>query len=507
MSNNLISTLSRRRSVLWGLLLLCYPLGVLLLINSSWKLRWKISLTVALVPLFLIELLILTPLRMNFGGGGPQKISFEYFDPEKHEQALLQSSDISPTVDNSTPSDFTLVSEDDWPAFRGLFRDGIVRSSQFAMPWDKKIGPTLHWTRPVGGGLGSFAITGDLIYTLEQRKDQEAVACYQLRTGDLHWIHSYQAHFEELLGGPGPRTTPAIRDGRVYTIGATGIFLCLDALTGKEIWKRDILKDANAPNLQWAVSASPLIMDNLVFTVPGGKQASVLAYDRNTGKIVKKLGKASAGYSSPVVATLLEIPQLLVFDAAGLSSYQPKSGHLLWHYPWETTQNINVAQPLVVDDEHLFISSGYGVGCALIRLTKKQTEGLENTAAESSYEPTLVWKNRKLRLKFSSAVIKDHFIYGLDENILTCLDAKTGKRQWKAGRYGYGQIVLMDPYLLIQCENGDLAIVRANPEEHQEIDRVTALDNKTWNHPALSQGFLLIRNDRKMMCFDLRQAR
>ena len=253
------------------------------------------------------------------------------------------------------------------------------------------------------------------------------------------------------------------------------------------------------------MSASPLIVDNLVFTVPGGEQASVLAYDRNNGKIVKKLGNASAGYSSPVVATLLGIPQLLVFDAAGLSSYQPKSGQLLWHYPWETYQNINVAQPLVVDDEHLFISSGYGVGGALIRLTKKQTEGLENTAA-ASYEPTLIWKNRRLRLKFSSAVIKDHFIYGLDENILTCLDAKTGKRQWKAGRYGYGQIVLMDSYLLIQCENGDLAIVRANPSEHQEIDRVAALDNKTWNHPALSQGFLLIRNDRKMMCFDLRQA-
>ena len=506
MSNNLFSTLSRRRSVIWGLLLLCYPLGLLLLINSSWKLRWKISLTVALVPLFLWELIILTPLRMNFGGAGPQEISFEYFDPAKHEQALLQSSELPPTVDNNPPSDFTLVSEDDWPAFRGLFRDGIVRSSQFAMPWDKLRGPKVHWTRPVGGGLGSFAITGDLIYTLEQRKDQEAVVCYQLRTGDLHWIHSYKAHFDELLGGPGPRTTPTIRDGRVYTIGATGTLLCLSALTGKEIWKRDILKDANAPNLQWAVSASPLIVDNLVFTVPGGEQASLLAYDRNTGKIVKKLGKASAGYSSPVVATLLGIQQLLVFDAAGLSSYQPKSGQLLWHYPWETTQNINVAQPLVVDDEHLFISSGYGVGGALIRLTKKQTEGLENTVA-ASYEPTLVWKNRRLRLKFSSAVIKDHFIYGLDENILTCLDAKTGKRQWKAGRYGYGQIVLMDSYLLIQCENGDLAIVRANPEEHQEIDRVTALDNKTWNHPALSQGFLLIRNDRKMMCFDLRQAR
>jgi outer membrane protein assembly factor BamB len=194
-----------------------------------------------------------------------------------------------------------------------------------------------------------------------------------------------------------------------------------------------------------------------------------------------------------MLARLQGTLQVLVFDAVGLTAYRPNDGASLWHYPWVTDYDVNAGQPLVLDDERVFLSSGYGRGCAMLRVTE----------ANSAWQVEKLWEHRSMQLKFSSALLHEGFLYGLDNNILVCLDPETGGRRWKAGRYGYGQLVLADGYLIIQCENGDLALVEASPEEHREISRVDALTAKTWNHPALADGKLLLRNDREMLCFDL----
>ena len=379
-----------------------------------------------------------------------------------------------------------------WPAFRGHKRDGIVRGETFALPWPDK-GPQVLWRQPVGIGFGSFSIHAGRAYTLEQRSEDEVVACYAVVDGRELWTYAYPALFEEAMGGPGPRSTPTYEEGRVYVLGATGVLNSLDAESGDLVWKRNILKDASAENLDWAMSGSPLVYEEFVIVAPGGAGSSVVAYDRESGDIAWRSGSYKAGYSSPMLLNLQGTEQVLVFDAAGLSAYAPHDGTPLWHYPWVTYEDINVAQPIVVDDERIFISSAYGHGCAMLRVTE----------SDGVWEVEKIWEGLSLQLKFSSAILQNGFIYGLDKNILVCLDPQTGERRWKAGRYGYGALILANGYLIIQCENGDLALVEASPEEHREISRVDALTAKTWNHPALAEGKLLLRNDREMMCFDL----
>jgi len=389
----------------------------------------------------------------------------------------------------SLPAVASPVGEDQWPGYRGPQRDGVVSASTIQLPWPES-GPRLLWKQPVGAGHGSFAVVHGRAYTIEQRADQEVVACYAVDTGRELWAHRYPARFSEAMGGPGPRSTPTFAAGRIYALGATGVLSCLEADTGKVVWSRDILADASADNVEWAMSGSPLVADGEVYVAPGGKGASVVAYDAASGEPVWKSGSYKAGYASPVIATLRGTPHLLVFDAEGLSAYASDTGAELWHFGWKTSYDVNAGQPIVIDDASVIIASGYGSGCTLLGI-----------GDDASVTPK--WKNKNLRLKFSSAVLTGNVVYGLDEQILVALDVATGERRWKGGRYGYGQLVLIGEHLLIQCENGDLALVEATPEAHRELRRVEALANKTWNHPAVAESKLLIRNDREMRCYDL----
>jgi len=380
----------------------------------------------------------------------------------------------------------------DWPGFRGPLGDGIVRAGLRSLPWSEG-GPRRLWKQPVGGGHGSFAIGAGRAFSIEQRGEDEVVASYALTSGRELWTHRYPAHFESAMSAPGPRSTPAIDGARVYAQGASGVLSCLNASTGELLWSRNILADAGAKNLQWGMAGSPLVAQGRVYAAPGGEHGAVIAYDAVSGEPVWRSGSRRAGYSSPMLVRLAGTPQLLVFDGEGLTAYAPNDGAELWHHPWETDFGVNAAQPIVVDGEHVFISSGYGRGCTLLRILRR----------EGRLEAQTVWENRNLKLKYTSGVLLDGHIYGADESIFVCLNVRTGERAWKGGRYGFAHVLLAGRRLLIQCDNGDLALVEATPEAYREIARSPALDGTTTNPPALGEGKLIVRNASEMISFSL----
>ena len=395
-----------------------------------------------------------------------------------------------------------------WTDFRGPNRDGLYTATPIRTDWPGT-GLEPLWSQPIGGGYASFVIAEGRAFTIEQRRDDEVVAAYDVATGIELWTHGWPAHFRETMGGPGPRATPTWHDGRLYALGATGRFVCLDAATGDVVWERDILADGGAANLPWAMSAAPLVVDDTVVVLPGGTAGwSVAAYDRLTGDVVWHALDDVQAYTSPMLATLDGVRQIVVVTAERAAGLRPDDGALLWEYPWTVAMVPNMAQPLVVDDVRLFLSASYGKGAALIELARP--DGRVGSVADATARPdgraftvTTIWETNRMKNKFSSSVLIDGYIYGLDESILACLDAATGELMWKGGRYGYGQLLAAGDHLVVLTERGDLVLVRATPDGHEEVAGFRAIEGKTWNVPAMAGGRILVRNARQMAAFDL----
>jgi outer membrane protein assembly factor BamB len=397
----------------------------------------------------------------------------------------------------SAPSDPLNIADDDWPAARGLKRDGVMTGLALRTDWEKRP-PKLLWKHPVGAGWSGFSIVDGLAFTQEQRGSEECVVCYDAVTGDQVWVHADKTRFDEAMGGPGPRATPTVTKSHLYTLGANGTLNCLTSRAGKPVWSRNILADAGgAKNLNWAMSGSPLVYEDLVIVNPGGgKGKGVIAYDRLTGKIRWSVSKEPAGYAGARVETIQGVAQLLVFDGTGLSAYDPANGHEFWRFgPWENGPQINVAQPIVRKQKQVFISTGYQVGSTLLNV--------ERTGKKWRVSQTWETPNR-FKLKFNDGVCHDSHVYGLDEGILACIDYGTGKQRWKGGRFGYGQLLLVDDLLLVLTETGEVVLVKATPDRLTIKARFQAIEGKTWNYPAITNGRLFVRNAAEAACFDLR---
>jgi len=379
-----------------------------------------------------------------------------------------------------------------WPGFRGHDRAGVY-AEPIRTTWD---GLAPMWKKPIGGGRASFAIADGRAFTIEQRLQQEVVAAYNLMTGKELWTNAWQARFSTWMGGgEGPRATPTYADGHVYALGGRGELRCLDAATGKVIWRINILDDTKAKNLRWGMAGSPLIAGDAVIVQPGGPAGrSVAAYDRRTGKRLWSALDDKTAYASPMQVTLLGVPQFLIVTADRFLGLSVDRRHVLWEFPWSTGHDASTTQPMVIGDNRVFYSSGYGAGAVVLELTK----------AEDKFAVRQVWRNIRMKNRQSSSVLHEGFIYGLDEGILACLDAATGELKWKGGRYGHGQVLLAGGQLLVTTEEGELVLVAASPEKLQELARVPAVDGETWNTPAIAGGILLVRNTREMAAFDLR---
>src|SRR5580700_181964 len=386
-----------------------------------------------------------------------------------------------------------------WTDFRGPNRAGEYSESPINAEWPAEGLPRL-WKQPIGGGYASFTVGEGRAYTIEQRRDKEAVTAYDIETGRELWAFSYPASFDEVLGGPGPRATPVYHDGLVYSLGAMGDLYCLAAATGKPKWSKNILADNDAKNIHWAMAGAPLIVGDMVIVTPGGLGGnssvggkSIVAYNRLTGAPLWKALNDRAAYTSPILATLAGERQIVWISGERAVGLGVEDGKLLWEYPWPAQMDMNCSQPVVIDDSDVLLSSAQGPGAALLKIAK---DGDAFTA-----QP--VWKNNRLKNKFNSSVLYQGYIYGFDEAILECFDPKTGEVKWKGGRYGYGQMLLAGGYLVITTEQGELVLVRATPEGHQELARFQAIEGKTWNLPAIDHGLLLVRNTEEMACFRL----
>ncbi len=242
------------------------------------------------------------------------------------------------------------------------------------------------------------------------------------------------------------------------------------------------------------MSGAPLIVDDKVVVLPGGRAGkSVVAYNKLTGAPVWRSLNDTQAYVSPMLVTLAGKRQIVVVTANRIVGLAVENGSLLWESSWNTDMGINVSQPIVIDANRFFISSGYGKGAALVEVTGS---GDQLTAKK-------VWENTSMKNKFNSSVVFEGNVYGLDEGILTCVDVKTGERRWKGGRYGFGQVILASGHLIVITDTGELVLVKATPDKHTELARFSAIEGKTWNYPAIAEGRLLVRNQTQMACFDL----
>ena len=380
-----------------------------------------------------------------------------------------------------------------YPQFLGPHRNAKVDGPVLARDWRKQP-PGRIWRRPIGPAWSAFSIAGNYAITQEQAGERELVVCYDLMSGDILWSHADNALYHTTIAGEGPRTTPTIMGERVYTLGATGILNALDLATGTRIWSKDILLDNQSQQPDWGVSGSPLVLDNLVVVSPGGpRQRSLVAYSGNSGEFVWGAGTDAASYSSPCLATIAEVPQILIFNASGIAAHDVQKGKILWEYPWPAGHP-HVAIPVILPHDRVLISSGYGIGSELLQLEKD---------AAGKFSASKIWKSLSLKAKFTNVIYHDGYIYGLDDGILVCLDAVDGKRKWKEGRYGHGQVILAGDLLIVMSEKGDVVLVEPVPGEHRELTRFSALEGKTWNPPALADEYLLVRNDKEAACYRL----
>jgi outer membrane protein assembly factor BamB len=377
----------------------------------------------------------------------------------------------------------------DWPGFRGPHRDGIIRGVRIETDWSASP-PAEMWRRTIGPGWSSFAVSGGLFYTQEQRGDDEVVACYKVATGEPVWRHRDATRFWESNAGAGPRGTPTLSDGRLYTFGATGILNVLDAGDGAVIWSRDAASDTKAKLPIWGFSSSPLVVDDVVIIATSG---TLVAYDLATGD-PRWFGPAGGeGYSSPHLLTIDGVAQVVQLSGDGAIGVVPADGTLLWEHPWSGYPTI--VQPAQTAHGDILISVSAESGMRRLAIAHEP----EGWTVEER------WTSIRLKPYYSDLIVHDGHAFGFDGSILACIDVEDGKRKWKGGRYGAGQLFLLadQDLLLVLSEKGELALVEAAPGQFTELARFPAIEGKTWNHPVLVGDVLLVRNDQEMAAFRL----
>ena len=353
--------------------------------------------------------------------------------------------------------------------------------------------PVALWRRPVGPGWSSFAVRGGLIYTQEQRGPDEVVACYKLTTGEPVWAHRDAARFWESNGGPGPRATPTLSNGRVYTFGATGILNALDAADGAVVWSRNAASDTGTKIPHWGFASSPLVVDDVVIVAAAGQLA---AYDRVTG---------AARWSGPAHGVSYSSPQLVdnrrrradpAVERSRRDQRRARRRHAALGAP-------------MAGLSHRAAGPDRG------RRRPDQRQRQQRHAPPRGRAWTRRMDRRQsagprigLKPYFNDFVVHNGHAFGFDGSILACIDLKDGKRKWKGGRYGNGQLVLLSDQdlLLVLSEEGELALVGATPDQFTELARFPAIDGKTWNHPVLAGDVLLVRNGQEMAAFRLSLA-
>lgn len=438
----------------------------------------------AMVATILLACGLWTLLRID-GITGNFGADFAWRWAETAEEQLLAQAGDEPMALPSAPA--VTETEADWPGFRGPNRDGIIRGVRIETDWSVSP-PVALWRRLIGPGCSSFAVSGALLYTQEQRGENEVVTCYILNTGEPVWRHSDTTRFWDSHAGAGPRGTPTLSDGRIYTFGATGILNVLDTRDGTVIWSRNAASDTDTKDSGWGFTSSPLVVNDVVIVAATGK---LVAYDLATGDPRWFGPDGGDSYSSPHLLTIDGITQVLLMSEVGATSFVPANGTVLWNHLWPGGR---IVQPAMISDGDILISAGDGKGMRRITVA----HGANGWTIEER------WTSAQLKPVFNDFVVHKDHAFGFIGPSLACIDIEDGKRKWKGGRYG-GQLVLLadQGLLLVLSEKGELALVEASPDQFTELARFPAIEGKTWNHPVLVGDVLLVRNAREMVAFRL----
>ncbi len=422
------------------------------------------------------------------GEGAPD---FTWRWAETAEERLLARADDEPKALPSAPAAAEM--EAVWPGFRGPDRDGSVPGVRIATDWSASP-PVELWRRAVGPAVSSFAVAGDLLYTQEQRGDDEIVASYNVTTGEPVWFHRDAARFWDSHVGAGPRGTPTLSNGRVYTFGATGIVNALDAADGTVVWSRNAVSDTDEGVPDFGFTSSPLVVDDVVIVAVAGR---LVGYDAVSGDPRWFGPQGGGGYSSPHLLTIAGVAQVLLLSGAGATSVAPADGTMLWKYTW---QGYSYVQPALTADGDLLISDIDFMPGGMRRIAV--TQGPGGWTIEER------WSSPGLKPHFSDFVVHEGHAFGFDGAILACIGVADGERKWKGGRYGHGQLILLrdQDVLLVLSERGELALVAASAKGFKELARYPAIEGRTWNHPVLVGDVVLVRNSREMAAFRLSLA-
>lgn len=383
---------------------------------------------------------------------------------------------------------------DDWPQWRGANRDGISAETGLRFAWPDGRPPTL-WTRAIGEGFSGVSVVGERVYTMAGDGDDELIVCLDGPTGEDIWRERIDSKFTE-GHGHGPRSTPTVHNGVVYALSAWGRLRAADARYGDTLWEIDLRAEydgrSEASEPWRGYATSPLVEgDSLVVEVGGTAGRSVMAFALEDGTPRWSALSDAPAYSSPVGITVDGERQIVLLNgvaAVGLTA----DGAEAWRYPWVTSYDQNVATPVFVAPNRVFISEGYdGKGAVLLELT-------EAGASEK-------WRSEVMRNDFGTCVLVNGFLYGFDGTSLKCVDAASGDERWVKRGYGRGTLIAADGHLLVLVERGQLAIARSDPAEYLETTFVKqVIAGKCWTAPSLSDGRLYLRDEKTLVVLDLR---
>lgn len=408
-------------------------------------------------------------------------------EPAANLGKAAPTASVAPAVTNES------LAKPEWPGFRGPDRSGRSSGPLISTNWSAHP-PRQLWKIAVGPAWSSFAVAGNLLFTQEQRGPMETVICYEAETGREVWTRQVETRLDDPLGGPGPRATPTLAKGGLFVMGATGTFTRLDPGTGAIRWQHDVKLVAGRAVPMWGYSASPLVVGSVVIVYGGGEgDKGLLAFDVESGELRWSAACGSDSYSSAQLNSVGGEELVLLVSNDGLHCLEAASGQARLYYEWKF-KGYRALQPTVIDDT-VILFSPMNPGTRAIRVRK--TDG--QLAAEE------LWTARTLKPDFTDFVAHRGHLYGIEGGFSVCVDPKTGQRKWKDGRYGKGQILLLEnsALLLVAAEDGRVVILQADPAGHFELASIQAVEGKTWNHPVVVGDRLYIRNAQEAACFQL----
>jgi len=380
----------------------------------------------------------------------------------------------------------------DWPQWRGPSRDGLSPETDLIDGW-REGGPKVLWRAASGDGYSAISIKEDRLYTMLGRESSEIIICLDAKSGKTFWQYSLDSKFKNQFGN-GPRATPTVNNGIVYGISARGKLAALNSATGAEIWKKDLVAEYDAKVPNWGVSTSPLVYQNLLIVDVGGSgRNGLMAFDKKNGKVVWGTATSAPGYSAPIFFETDAAKHILNFSGKALISVNPQNGALRWSYEWITDYDVNAATPIFIAPDKVFISTGYGKGAAMLKVSANSVDE--------------IWKSRAMRNHFSSSIYLNGFLFGFDNATLKCVDANTQKTLWAKRGFSKGSLLYADGRLIVLGEKGKLALVEAKPDAYVEQAVAQVLQGKCWTVPTLLNGKLYIRNQKEIQCLDFKKTK